>query len=228
MIARARFGVLAALFLVAACAGPRPVSRPRMEHSFALLPLESHVNDIEAPDMVRATLREAMEKRGWRLLPDAEVEMGLGELGVHYGGQLTRLTPMQIGEKLSVDALIYGELLDFNLKTVGVLTQRRVQVRLRVVEASTGRELWKGEGVGVHSTAGADAVADAAIGLTGKAVSIIKNGALKLLPKKTPGKGTLKKAGDLIDELSNFDLRYETREAAWQLVRKIEKALGRD
>ncbi len=199
-----------------------------MEQSFALLPLESHVNDFEAPGMVRATLREAMEKRGWRLLPDAEVEMGLKELGINYGGQLTRLTPMQIGEKVPADALIYGELLDFNLKTVGVLTQRRVEIRLRVVEAATGRELWTGEGVGVHSTAGVDAMADAAIGLTGKAVSAIKDGALSLLPKKTPGKGKAEKAGDLIDEISDYDLRRETREAARQLIQGIEAALGRD
>lgn len=197
-----------------------------MEYRFGLLPLNNHSDDLEAPDIIRATLRRAMEKRGWRLVPDAEVDEGLLKLGVTDGGQFGAFTPMQVGEKVSADTLIYGELLDFNLRTIGVLTQRRVQIRLRVVEASTGRELWQGEGLGVDTAAGTEAVADAVIGLGGKAVAAVKDGALRLLPKKTPGKGKIKKVGDLLDELSDYDLRREAREAARQLVQGIEKALG--
>ena len=68
----------------------------------------------------------------------------LDGIGITDGGQLGAVQPQKLGEVLGVQALLYGELLQFGYTNLGVFNKRVVEVHLVLVEAATGRKLWEG------------------------------------------------------------------------------------
>ncbi|MBI4051069.1 MAG: DUF799 family lipoprotein, partial [Elusimicrobia bacterium] len=88
---------------------------------------------------------------GYSTKPLDQVDSVLKEMGITDGGQLSAFTPQQLGKKLGVDAVVYGELLEFTYKTTGFLNIRQVKARFKMVDALTGETLWEAEGLGANS-----------------------------------------------------------------------------
>lgn len=104
--------------------------------SIAVLPVLNHTNDVEAPEKFRQAFEKELVDLGYRSKPLPEVNRILkDELGITLGKQLDLTNPVELGQKLGVDAVIYGALFDFDEKTTGVLDVRRVKGGFKMVVA---------------------------------------------------------------------------------------------
>lgn len=104
--------------------------------SIAVLPVLNHTNDVDAPEKFRDVFEKELVYMGYRSKPLPEVNRILkDELGITLGKQLDMTNPVELGQKLGVDALIYGALYDFDEKTTGVLDVRRVKGGFKMVVA---------------------------------------------------------------------------------------------
>ncbi|MEK6543497.1 MAG: GNA1162 family protein [Elusimicrobiota bacterium] len=122
--------------------------------SIAVLPMNNHTNDLDGPVIVRHAFDERIaSKKGYRTKDLVSIDAGLKALGITDGGQLPSVTPQRLGETLGVEALVYGELLDFGYKTTGFLNIRSVRAKFRMVDAKSGELLWEKEARSAKSTA---------------------------------------------------------------------------
>lgn len=188
----------------------------------ALLPFDNETVDLEGSEKVRNMLHRELVKKGWKLLSLENIDKKLLGIGISDGGQLPAVSLETLKEACSADILIYGVLMEYSMTSIGVLTKREVEVELKMVDAASGNTLWQETGACINSEAGVDAVASLGLGLAGKIASSIKDGVKKIIPDKTPGGTQVKKASDLMDEVTNFDLRNETRDAIRQLMKSLD------
>lgn len=193
------------LVLVAGCAGgPQQYLKsgympPR---SVAVLPMDNHTTDLNGPDVVRYWFnRRIAEEKGYSTIPLDEIDATLASMGIQDGGQLPAIKPEALGQKLGVDALIYGELLDFNYQTTGFLNIRKVRAHFRMVDARTGELLWESEGSGANSEGGITGAA----ALTAAAKSL----------------GT-----QLAEKSVNSPLRTETLDMVWNAIEFLPAGNG--
>lgn len=101
----------------------------------------------------------------------------------------------QIGNKIAADVYCYGTVVEFAFKSAGVLSQRKVEIKLKRVHAKSGRVLFEGNETGITSRAGSDAAGDLALHTVGKIAKAI-----------------------LPDAAADVDLKTETREALKKLL----------
>lgn len=140
---KTRVGVVSlltgALVFATGCAPmkPRTIFNPSNPiKTVAVLPVVNNTNDVEAPEKIREVFEKAVSDLGYKSKPLAEVNKILkDELGITLGKQLDQTNPVELGNKLGVDAVIYGALYDFDEKTTGVLDIRRVKVGFKMVIA---------------------------------------------------------------------------------------------
>lgn len=146
--AAAAFCVLLAL-AAAGCAGrkeavrgpepPPPASGPLV----AAAPMENRSNDLDASEVVRGAFVEGLRGRGWNVMPTAESDRLLREgLGISYGGQLGSTTPREVCEALGVEAVFYGDVLEWNKTTTGIYNTVVVEAAVRLY-ARDGTLLWE-------------------------------------------------------------------------------------
>lgn len=116
---------------------PRVIYNPSNPvKTVAVLPVLNHTNDVEAPENIRKKFESELAYWGYKSKPLAEVNKILkDELGITLGKQLDLTNPVELGQKLGVDAVIYGALFDFDEKTTGVLDIRRVKAGFKMVIA---------------------------------------------------------------------------------------------
>lgn len=156
------------------CALPRHYVQPDPANpikTVAVLPMANHTNDVEGPETVREIFAKKLTERCYIFKPIQEVNQILkDEMGITLGSQLDMTNPQELGKKLGVDGVIYGDLYNFEEKITGVLNIRRARAGFKLIDAKTGQVMW-GKGQGVKSetkmTKGnAGAVADVASGLS--------------------------------------------------------------
>ncbi|MBI4401506.1 MAG: DUF799 family lipoprotein [Nitrospirae bacterium] len=201
--------------------GPSPASVP--EPLIALLPFVNHSNDVEAPQKVRAALFETMKTRNYRLLELDNIDRSLREVDVTLGAQLRLFDDKRelLYKLVPADVHCYGTVVEFVFKNAVALTQRKVELQLKLVEAKTGEVLFEGQEIGITSKAGLDAAADATINVVGKVTKSVKESAKQLLPGETA-----KQAADLTDVVADVDLTQETNEAIRKLLARFPKNLS--
>ncbi|OGS57305.1 MAG: hypothetical protein A3J79_10705 [Elusimicrobia bacterium RIFOXYB2_FULL_62_6] len=193
----------AALLLAGCAAGPREYLKSGYvpPARVAVLPLNNLTTDLDGPAIVQFWFDQRLsDKKGYSTVPLAEVETALREqFGVTDGGQLSAVAPAKLGERLRADALIYGELLEFNYQTAGFLNARKVRAKFRMVDAATGELLWECEGVGANSSAAASS-----------------SQALKA--------GLAALGSQLAEKATGSPLRYETWDMVWNAIEFLPAA----
>ncbi|MBI3398748.1 MAG: DUF799 family lipoprotein [Deltaproteobacteria bacterium] len=166
--------ILLSILWISGCAIPRPhipANPANPIKTVAVLPMVNQTNDVEAPEKVREIFAAKLPERCYISKPIKEINQILkDELGITLGSQLDMSNPKELGQKLGVDAVIYGALFNFEEKTTGVLNIRRARAGFKLVDAKTGAVVW-GRGQGIKSetrmTEGsAGAVAGAASGVS--------------------------------------------------------------
>lgn len=145
---------LASVLWFGGCAIPRPMMPANPANSIktvAVLPMLNNTNDVEGPERVRAIFVEHLPERCYFVKPVQETNQILkDEFGVTLGSQLDMTNPKELGQKLGVDAVIYGGLFNFEEKTTGVLNIRKARGGFKLIDAKTGAVVW-GRGQGIKS-----------------------------------------------------------------------------
>lgn len=122
---------------------PAPAAAPGGAR-VAVAPMENRSNDLDASEIIRRAFVEELGRRGWNVMPTAESDRILREaLGINYGGQLSAVTPEEVCAALGVDAVFYGDVLEWNKTTVGIYNAVAVEAKFRLF-GSGGALLWEG------------------------------------------------------------------------------------
>lgn len=150
----------AGLALLAGCGGPKAYVRPGfLEHPprrIAVLPFAiTYVYDVMpgqpipavhriGRDMFRKIFYYAVTPYGYEDVALDDVDHRLAALwGPIEDGGWRAATPSAIGDALGADALVYGELHRLVYVATPLYTQTSLDATLRMVEASSGEELWR-------------------------------------------------------------------------------------
>ena len=153
---RSRAAVVSALILVSVllsasgCGGgkevrpePPPVVLPAGP-KVAVAPMENMSNDLSASDIIRDAFVEEVARKGFGVVPVVESDRILREtLGISYGGQLPSTTPEEVCKALGVEAVFYGDVLEFGKTTTGVFNSSTVAAAFRMYRKD-GALQWEG------------------------------------------------------------------------------------
>lgn len=213
------FQIVVIVLLVGCSTVSKRTQTLQSQSSIAILPFDNQSNHIEAPGKVRKALFDKLREREYRLVDLKKIDVQLKELGITDGGQLSAITHKQIGQKVPADLLCYGTVVEYGLKSAVAFTQRKVEIKLKLVETKTGKVIFEETETGITSRAGTDAAGDLVIHTAGKVVKSVKESAKKLLPGQA-----LKKTADLTDEIADVDLKNETQEAIQKLIKQFPYA----
>jgi len=145
--------IVALVSSLSACAALRPKPDPTNPvRSVAILPMTNNTNDVEGPDFVRKTLAEHLERnKFYRVKPLEEVDQLLRDrMGATLGGQLDSAKVEDLKELLGVEGLIYGTLLDYGQITTGLINERKVSAKFRMINTIDSTLFWE-NGIGVKS-----------------------------------------------------------------------------
>jgi hypothetical protein len=145
---------------LSACAALRPQPDPTNPiRSVAILPMTNNTNDVEGPNFVRKTLAEHLGKyKFYRVKPIEEVDQLLRDrMGVTLGGQLDSAKVEDLKKLLGVEGLIYGTLMDYGQITTGLINERKVSAKFRMINTIDSSLFWEnGLGVKSQETTGGD------------------------------------------------------------------------
>jgi hypothetical protein len=166
------FGALFVFLVVHGCAGMGGGIKPNPDNpirTVAVLPMVNNTNDVEAPDKVREMFHEKLQAYYYNVKPLKETDEILNlQMGITLGKQLELTTAQQLGEKLGVDGVFYGYLLNFDETVTGAYDLNKVRMGWKLVNTKTGEISW-GRGIAVKSESGSGmvgAVASVAMDVT--------------------------------------------------------------
>lgn len=145
-----------AFLLIQGCAGLMqiPANPSNPIKTVAILPMVNETIDVEAPQKVRTAFIDRLGKYHYQIQPLAETDQLLnGQLGISLGKQLDLATAQQLGEKLGVDGVFYGYLVNYDKVTTGVYNHNKVQIGWKLVSTKTGDIMW-GRGAAIKSSSG--------------------------------------------------------------------------
>ena len=163
---RCRWAAVSALVLVSVllsasgCGGrkdvrpePSPVVPPAGP-KVAVAPMENMSNDLSASDILRDAFVEGVTRKGYGVVPVAESDRILREtLGISYGGQLPSTSPGEVCKALGVEAVFYGDVLEWSKTTTGFINSSTVAASFRLFRKD-GSLLWEGNDRQVRQSVG--------------------------------------------------------------------------
>jgi len=210
------------LFLVAGaligCSLFQKKGKTHQQPLIALLPFESESVVLDAPDHVRNALFKAMTKKKYRLMELKTIDATLIKMGILEGGQLGALSLEQIQNEIPADWFCYGNVVAFGFKSAIAISQREVEVELKVVEGGTGRIIHEDSQRKSRTQLGGAALGDLTYTAVGKVFKSVKDGIKKVVPGKP-----LKKVLDSTDKIADVELTRETRKVVKKLLKRFPK-----
>ncbi|MFA5779936.1 MAG: GNA1162 family protein [Elusimicrobiota bacterium] len=111
----------------------------------AVLPFNNQSVDLDAPVIMRYLFNKRLSAVGYNTISLSEIDEKLHEMGITDGGQLPTTTPKELGEKLNVDGLIYGDVIEFKYTTLGFYYARTVQSNFKLFDSKNEKLLWEDE-----------------------------------------------------------------------------------
>lgn len=133
--------VFIAILLSAGCKVAPP--KPPLVETIAILPFNNGSNDVHADTIMQRLVYLALNPTAYRVSDIDQTNEFLKSKGISDGGQLPALDPVKIGKDLGVHGLLYGSVESFSYTNIGFYQQRKVELALRLVDASTGGILWE-------------------------------------------------------------------------------------
>lgn len=132
--------------MLSGCATPKylvaPYDPPR---TIALLPMDNQTADLVGPKYLRFLFKKYLAEKGYNVIDSSYVDSKLNEAGITDGGQLSSMTPKEIGKIVGAEAVIYGTLTDFNYTNIGIYYQRKVAANFKMFSSRSGDLLWEDE-----------------------------------------------------------------------------------
>lgn len=111
----------------------------------AVLPFTNQSIDFDAPVLMRYLFNKRLIANGYNTISFEEVDNKLREMGITDAGQLPTATQKEIGETLNVDALFYGDVIEFKYTTLGFYYSRTVEANFKLFNAKREELLWEDE-----------------------------------------------------------------------------------
>jgi hypothetical protein len=110
--------------------------------TIAILPFTNQSNDISAPERMRSALSEALRLKHYKVMPIVEVDQALADkLGVTLGHHLQDMEVGSLRQLLRVDALVYGEITDFDQLISGALNSNRVSANFKMIQSTNPQNI---------------------------------------------------------------------------------------
>ena len=142
--------LVSVLLSVSGCGGRKEV-RPEASPAVlpegpkvAVAPMENLSNDLSASDILRDAFVDGVARKGYAVVPVAESDRILREtLGISYGGQLPSTSPEEVCKALGVEAVFYGDVLEWSKTTTGIYNSSTVAAKFRMF-GKDGALLWEG------------------------------------------------------------------------------------
>jgi len=133
------------VILLYSCASAplKPKHTTPFPEKLALLPFDNMSVDIDASFIMENLLESYIDSAGFDLQDRKITYERLKLIGISDGGQLNSITTQELGKLLEADALIYGEVREFNNKNIGVYYSRTVEVYIKLVDSKTGEILFE-------------------------------------------------------------------------------------
>lgn len=98
----------------------------------AVLPFANETNDLDGSSVFRKLFFEGLCKRGYTVLPLAEIDTKLNELGITQGGQLNSISQEELMKELNVPALVYGTLNKCTYVTAAIYKKKEVAGEVKI------------------------------------------------------------------------------------------------
>lgn len=114
----------------------------RAEYLVAVLPVENHTVDPEAPYFFRRELVERLIAKGFTVRDPAAVDGLLHELGVSHAGQLGLLPFSELASRLAVDGVMSAVVEQSAVQRAGLYNAYVFTVSVKLQDGSSGQVLW--------------------------------------------------------------------------------------
>jgi len=154
-----RLAAATALVVLSACAYRKPVDlispdfSARTPRSVAVLPFDSLSTDLDATPLVRPIIYQRMIYKGYNCAPPDQVDAALKAKGAMVSHDVYMFTAQELGEMLSVDAVVYGTVTDFTKHYAVIYADIIVGLKLQMVDTATGEVLWESRHLATENTA---------------------------------------------------------------------------
>jgi hypothetical protein len=113
--------------------------------SIAILPFgnKTEVEDIE--DFVRTTLYSHLTPHPYRDIELHDVDRKLKRYNLMNYDKLCNVSAKRLGRILGCDAVVIGEVTEFQRVYAGIYSQMAIGVSIRIWDTRTGKKLWSDE-----------------------------------------------------------------------------------
>lgn len=109
----------------------------------AILPFENMSMDLKAGELMRLFFVIGMQEMGYQVQELAITDSILQSIGITDGGQLPSLTAQELHQKLNIQGLLYGTLVEATYSTSGITMKKKVTASVKIVK--DGIEVWSDE-----------------------------------------------------------------------------------
>jgi hypothetical protein len=122
--------------------------------SIAILPFGNKTELEDIDDFVRITLYSHLTPHPYRDIELHEVDRKLKRYNLMNYDKLFNASPKKLGRILRCDAVIIGEVTEFQRVYAGIYSQLAVGVSIRIWDTRTGKKIWADEHVTRHHAGG--------------------------------------------------------------------------
>jgi hypothetical protein len=99
--------------------------------------------------MLRGELVNRLGARGYIVQPPTETDERLRAMGITLGGQIKGVAPKEFHDKLGVDAILSGTILQASSIVTGIYNRRTLEAQVTLTDVRTGVAIWSNREV-VH------------------------------------------------------------------------------
>lgn len=152
------------LVSLSGCAGTKPpvssqglhtaLARGNCPRTVAVLPFNDHTGTEGLAELVRVNLLGRFSALPYRDVERDLVDRRLAAQGIRDQKTLYQTPVQRLGRLLGADALLYGDVVEFQRVFVGVYTRLKVTVGIQIWDARNGRKLWADEYTGTSQEGG--------------------------------------------------------------------------
>jgi hypothetical protein len=123
--------------------------------SILVVPPANKTTAVDAPHVFLTTISTAFAERGYYVFPVFLVHDILTDLGATDEGAITAIPPEKLKEVFGADSILYVTITDWATSYVVLASNITVGAEYRLVDASSGEQLWTHKERVVHNSGGA-------------------------------------------------------------------------
>ena len=113
--------------------------------SVAVLPFTQVRGETSGAEVVRRSVYNHLSSKKFKDVELYRVDATLRSGGFASAADLGAASPQALAQLLGVEAVIYGEVIDYSRTSLGVYSQVAVGLKLRMLDGQSGQVLWEAE-----------------------------------------------------------------------------------